>query len=64
MQDVTMNGAKIPGIEAPRAYDIKGGDTTEQEIKDFMKQNAASCKQLRCGVVLWTWFQIVHRRRY
>lgn len=41
----------IPGTEAPRAYIVKGGDITEQEIKDFVKKNASSHKQLRGGVV-------------
>ena len=49
--DAAVIGVDIPGTEAPRAYIVKGGDITEQEIKDFVKKNASSHKQLRGGVV-------------
>jgi acyl-coenzyme A synthetase/AMP-(fatty) acid ligase len=49
--DAAVIGVEIPGTEAPRAYVVKSGDITEQEIKDFVKQHASSHKQLRGGVV-------------
>ncbi|KAE9369588.1 acetyl-CoA synthetase-like protein [Stipitochalara longipes BDJ] len=49
--DAAVIGVEIPGTEAPRAYIVKGGDITEQEVKEFVKQNASSHKQLRGGVV-------------
>ena len=49
--DAAVIGVEISGTEAPRAYIVKGGDITEQEITDFVKQNVSSHKQLRGGVV-------------
>jgi len=51
IQDAAVIGVEIPGTEAPRAYIVKGGDITEHEVKEFVKQNASSHKQLRGGVV-------------
>jgi len=51
VQDAAVIGVEIPGTEAPRAYIVKGGDITEQEIKDFVKGKVAGYKQLRGGVV-------------
>ncbi|KAF8866165.1 acetyl-CoA synthetase-like protein [Acephala macrosclerotiorum] len=49
--DAAVIGVELPGTEAPRAYVVTAGDITEQEIKDFVKQNMADYKQLRGGVV-------------
>jgi 4-coumarate--CoA ligase len=49
--DAAVIGIDIPGTEAPRVYIVKSGDITEQEVRDFVKQNASNHKQLRGGVV-------------
>lgn len=49
--DAAVIGINTPSTEAPRAYVVTAGDITEQEIKDFVKKNAADYKQLRGGVV-------------
>jgi acyl-CoA synthetase (AMP-forming)/AMP-acid ligase II len=46
IQDAAVIGVEIPGTEAPRAYIVKSGNITKQEIKDFVKQNAVSYKHL------------------
>lgn len=51
IMDAAVIGVEIPGTEAPRAYVVKGGEITEQEIKDFVKENVANHKQLRGGVL-------------
>jgi 4-coumarate--CoA ligase len=38
------------GTEVPRAYVVTDGKITEQQIKDHVKNNAASHKQIRGGV--------------
>jgi len=52
IQNAAVIGVEVPGTEAPRAYVVKGGDITEHEVKEFVKQNAASHKQLGGGVAL------------
>ena len=49
--DAAVIGVHVPGTEVPRAYVVKGGEITEQEIKDFVKEHVADYKQLRGGVV-------------
>lgn len=51
IMDAAVIGVEIPGTEAPRAYVVKGGEITEQEVKDFVKENVANHKQLRGGVL-------------
>ena len=51
IMDAAVIGVEIPGTEAPRAYVVKGGEFTEQDIKDFVKENVANHKQLRGGVL-------------
>jgi len=48
--DAAVIGVDIPGTEVPRAYVVKGGNITEEEIKQFVKNNVADFKQLRGGV--------------
>lgn len=49
--DAAVIGVEIPGTEVPRAYVVKGGDLTEEDVKAFVKANVADFKQLRGGVV-------------
>jgi len=49
--DAAVIGVDVPGTEVPRAYVVKGGAITEQEIKDFVKSHVADYKQLRGGVI-------------
>lgn len=49
--DAAVIGVDVPGTEVPRAYVVSGGDITEQDVKDFVKQHAADYKQLRGGVI-------------
>jgi 4-coumarate--CoA ligase len=49
--DAAVIGVEMPGTEVPRAYVVKGGDLTEEDVKAFVKGNVADFKQLRGGVV-------------
>lgn len=39
------------GSELPRAYVVRNGDVSEEEVKEFVRERLAHYKQLRGGVV-------------
>lgn len=49
--DAAVIGVDIPGTEVPRAYVVVSEGITEEDVKNFVKQNVADYKQLRGGVV-------------
>jgi acyl-coenzyme A synthetase/AMP-(fatty) acid ligase len=48
--DTAVIGVQTEATEVPRAYVVKGGDVTGQEIEDFVRAKVADHKRLRGGV--------------
>lgn len=48
--DAAVVGVQTEATEVPRAYVVRGGDVTEQDIEDFVKAKVADHKRLRGGV--------------
>ena len=52
IQDAAVIGVEAEGTEVPRAYVVADPkEISEQQIKNFVKENVAQYKQLRGGVV-------------
>ncbi|TVY81947.1 putative acyl-coenzyme A synthetase, partial [Lachnellula suecica] len=48
--DAAVIGVQTEATEVPRAYVVKDGDVTEEEIQQFVKSKVADYKRLRGGV--------------